>query len=58
MITAAATPHALTSTHLRLIDALAARDVEDYLREQAALRLASNDGRPNPAPLQRATKAA
>jgi hypothetical protein len=48
----------LTPTHLRLIDALAARDVEDYLREQAALRLASTAERPNHAPLLQSDKAA
>lgn len=48
----------LTPAHLRLIDALAARDVADYLREQAAQRNAATQTRPNPAPLQPATKAA
>ncbi|MEO7065367.1 MAG: hypothetical protein ABI114_00500 [Rhodanobacter sp.] len=48
----------LTPAHLRLIDILAKRDVEDYLREQAAQRQASNAERPNHVPLQRATKAA
>lgn len=48
----------LTPAHLRLIDALAARDVADYLREQAAQRNAAPQTRPNPAPLQPATKAA
>ena len=48
----------LTHAHLRLIDALALRDVEDYLREQAAQQQASGGERPNHAPLQHATKAA
>lgn len=48
----------LTPAHLRLIDALAERDVEDYLREQAALRNASDEARPNRVPLRTATKAA
>lgn len=51
-------PEQLTPAHLRLIDALAARDVEDYLREQAAQQQAAGAARPNPAPLQPATKAA
>lgn len=50
--------HTLTPAHLRLIDALAARDVADYLLEQAALRQAAADQRPKPLPLQPATKAA
>ena len=48
----------LTPAHLRLIEALAERDVQDYLREQAALRLASEAERPKHVPLPPAEKAA
>ena len=48
----------LTPAHLRLIDALARKDAQDYLREQAALRLANAAERTNPVPLLPAHKAA
>ena len=48
----------LTPAHLRLIDALARKDAEDYLREQAALRLADAADRTDPVPLLQPGKAA
>lgn len=48
----------LTPPHCRLIEALAQHDVAEYLREQAALLLASGDQRPNHVPLLQSDKAA
>jgi hypothetical protein len=48
----------LTTAHLRLIEALATRDVQDYLREQALQRLIKTDERTKPALLPPAHKAA
>jgi len=48
----------LTPTFLRLIDALARKDAEDYLREQAASRQASQQDRTNHVPLLPSEQAA
>ncbi|MDR0182431.1 hypothetical protein [Lysobacter arvi] len=46
-------PRRLSAAHLRLIDALAKKAAEDYLREQALRDAASSPQRTNPVPLPR-----
>ena len=48
----------LTPAHLRLIDALAKKAVEDYLRNRAAANMPSEEERTKPAPLPRYDRAA
>jgi hypothetical protein len=48
----------LTPSQLAWIDALAQQDAEDYLREEAARRLASGDQRTERVPLPDLDKAA